>query len=85
MELFWSSGLDKTMGKHEESSAMEGGIGSSGWGGGHGSRWDQSSNEEDGTDSYYQKMIQANPNNPIFLANYAKFLKEVYTYTYIYA
>ncbi|CAI9761230.1 unnamed protein product [Fraxinus pennsylvanica] len=27
--------------------------------------------------SYYQKMIEANPSNTLFLANYAKFLKEV--------
>ncbi|XP_073035963.1 uncharacterized protein [Primulina eburnea] len=29
------------------------------------------------TDAYYETMIEANPGNPLFLANYAKFLKEV--------
>lgn len=29
------------------------------------------------TDAYYQKMIEANPGNALFLGNYAKFLKEV--------
>lgn len=29
------------------------------------------------TDEYYQKIIQDNPHNPLFLGNYAKFLKEV--------
>lgn len=33
--------------------------------------------ETDSTDVYYQKMIEANPGNPLFLGNYAKFLKEV--------
>lgn len=31
----------------------------------------------DCTDAYYQKMIEANPGNPLLLSNYAKFLKEV--------
>ncbi|KAK8501332.1 hypothetical protein V6N13_027031 [Hibiscus sabdariffa] len=40
--------------------------------------WDStSSNENDGTDLYYQKMIEANPGNSLLLSNYAKFLKEV--------
>ncbi|KZV56054.1 hypothetical protein F511_06071 [Dorcoceras hygrometricum] len=29
------------------------------------------------TDAYYETMIEANPGNPLLLANYAKFLKEV--------
>ncbi|CAN6540802.1 unnamed protein product [Malus baccata var. baccata] len=29
------------------------------------------------TDLYYQKMIDANPGNPMLLSNYARFLKEV--------
>lgn len=29
------------------------------------------------TDVYYQKMIEANPGNPLLLSNYAKFLKDV--------
>ncbi|XWS27017.1 hypothetical protein CRYUN_Cryun26dG0079700 [Craigia yunnanensis] len=38
--------------------------------------WD-SNNGNDGTDLYYQKMIEANPGNSLLLSNYAKFLKEV--------
>ncbi|XP_022749672.1 uncharacterized protein LOC111299041 [Durio zibethinus] len=38
--------------------------------------WD-SNNGSDGTDLYYQKMIEANPGNSLLLSNYAKFLKEV--------
>lgn len=33
------------------------------------------------TEAYYEMMIEANPGNPLFLANYAKFLKEV-TYNF---
>ena len=29
------------------------------------------------TDAYYQKMIDANPRNPMLLSNYARFLKDV--------
>ncbi|KAB2076773.1 hypothetical protein ES319_A06G061900v1 [Gossypium barbadense] len=53
------------------------GIGG-GRGGGDGS--DGSDNEwngKDSTDTYYQKMIQANPGNSLLLSNYARFLKEV--------
>ncbi|KAL4332894.1 hypothetical protein GQ457_07G041090 [Hibiscus cannabinus] len=35
------------------------------------------SDGNDGTDLYYQKMIEANPGNSLLLSNYAKFLKEV--------
>lgn len=31
----------------------------------------------DRMDGYYQNMIEANPNDPLLLGNYAKFLKEV--------
>lgn len=31
-------------------------------------------------DLYYQNMITANPENPLFLSNYARFLKEVHFY-----
>jgi hypothetical protein len=34
-------------------------------------------NELKCTETYYQKMIQANPGNGLLLSNYAKFLKEV--------
>ncbi|KAE8678782.1 equilibrative nucleotide transporter 8-like [Hibiscus syriacus] len=58
------------------------GIGSGGDGGGSDtddnewSSWD-SNNRNDGTELYYQKMIEANPGNSLLLSNYAKFLKEV--------
>ncbi|KAI9107385.1 hypothetical protein K1719_021422 [Acacia pycnantha] len=32
----------------------------------------------DNTNAYYQKMIEANPDNALLLGNYARFLKEVY-------
>ncbi|KAJ7978926.1 Tetratricopeptide repeat protein [Quillaja saponaria] len=38
--------------------------------------WD-SNRENNMTDVYYQNMIEANPGNPLFLSNYARFLKEV--------
>ncbi|KAE8732792.1 equilibrative nucleoside transporter family protein [Hibiscus syriacus] len=38
--------------------------------------WDPN-NGNDITDSYYQKMIQANPGNSLLLGNYARFLQEV--------
>lgn len=31
----------------------------------------------EGTDAYYEWMIEANPGNPLLLSNYAKFLKEI--------
>ena len=40
--------------------------------------WD-SNQGNDGTDLYYQKMIEANPGNSLLLSNYARFLKEVST------
>ncbi|KAE8674335.1 equilibrative nucleotide transporter 8-like [Hibiscus syriacus] len=39
--------------------------------------WWDSNSGNDGTELYYQKMIEANPRNPLLLSNYAKFLKEV--------
>lgn len=57
---------------------VEGG-GGGGWdnndGGGSGF-WD-SNHGNDGTDLYYRAMIEANPGNPLFLSNYARYLKEV--------
>ncbi|CAI9769846.1 unnamed protein product [Fraxinus pennsylvanica] len=44
---------------------------------GSGSQDPNSWNGNESTDSYYQKMIEANPSNSLLLANYAKFLKEV--------
>ncbi|BAT76345.1 uncharacterized protein HKW66_Vig0027670 [Vigna angularis] len=64
-----------------ESASTEGGGsgGGGGWdngdGGGSGC-WD-SNNGNDGTDLYYRTMIEANPGNPLFLGNYARYLKEV--------
>ncbi|TKY54846.1 hypothetical protein E2542_SST19259 [Spatholobus suberectus] len=52
-----------------------GGGWDSGEGGGSGF-WD-SSNGNDSTDLYYRTMIEANPGNPLFLGNYARYLKEV--------
>ncbi|XP_051136282.1 uncharacterized protein LOC127254956 [Andrographis paniculata] len=53
-------------------------------GGGRGSDDGHSSSPDPGreygresTNAYYETMIQANPGNPLLLANYAKFLKEV--------
>ncbi|KAL5065114.1 hypothetical protein RYX36_026851 [Vicia faba] len=41
------------------------------------SRFGDSNHGNDSTDLYYRAMIEANPGNPLFLSNYAKFLKEV--------
>jgi len=63
----------------ETASAEGGGSGGGGWdkadGGGSGF-WD-SNNGNDSTDLYYRTMIEANPGNPLFLGNYARYLKEV--------
>lgn len=45
---------------------------------GDGSGYWDSYHGHDSTDVYYQKMIEANPNNPLLLRNYATYLKEVY-------
>ncbi|KAL2516589.1 Tetratricopeptide repeat (TPR)-like superfamily protein [Forsythia ovata] len=62
-----------------------GGVGGGGGGGGRGSDDGLGSGSQDpnnwngneSTDSYYQRMIEANPCNSLVLANYAKYLKEV--------
>lgn len=41
------------------------------------SRFGDSNHGNDSTDLYYRTMIEANPGNPLFLGNYAKYLKEV--------
>lgn len=46
-----------------------GGSGDRGGGGG--------GDDSNSTDVYYQKMLEANPGNPLLLMNYAKFLHEV--------
>ncbi|XP_077211136.1 uncharacterized protein LOC143846560 [Tasmannia lanceolata] len=51
--------------------------GGNGFGNGGGSDFSDSNNGNYSTDAYYQKMIEANPGNALFLGNYAKFLKEV--------
>ncbi|XP_068648308.1 uncharacterized protein [Aristolochia californica] len=48
-----------------------GGEGEGGWG------FSDSNNRHECTDAYYQRMIEANPGNALFLTNYAKYLKEV--------
>ncbi|XP_021298282.1 uncharacterized protein LOC110427165 [Herrania umbratica] len=54
------------------------GGGSDGGDDGGGSGFFESNNHgSDSTDVYYQKMIEANPSNPLLLGNYAKFLKEI--------
>ncbi|XP_059640213.1 uncharacterized protein LOC132282516 [Cornus florida] len=54
-----------------------GGRGSDG-GDGFGDSYDSNNGHgHDSTDTYYQKMIEANPGNGLLLGNYAKFLKEV--------
>lgn len=73
--------------------AVDGGSGGRGGGGkisgGGGGRSDGDDEEDGGssnfgsdhgnsiTDVYYQKIIEANPRNPLLLSNYAIFLKEV--------
>ncbi|KAL0441630.1 UNVERIFIED_CONTAM: hypothetical protein Sradi_0101900 [Sesamum radiatum] len=64
---------------------VAGGGGGGICGGGRGSNDGSGSDSQDpgswhgseNTDAYYEMMIQANPGNPLLLANYAKFLKEV--------
>ncbi|XP_019440244.1 PREDICTED: uncharacterized protein LOC109345603 [Lupinus angustifolius] len=64
----------------EEEGEVEGGGGDrGGWNnndGGSSGFWD-SNNGNDSTDLYYRTMIEANPGNPLFLSNYARYLKEV--------
>ncbi|KAL0354796.1 UNVERIFIED_CONTAM: hypothetical protein Sradi_3926500 [Sesamum radiatum] len=63
---------------------VAGGGGGGICGGGRGSNDGSGSDSQDpgswhgseNTDAYYEMMIQANPGNPLLLANYAKFLKE---------
>ncbi|XAR66890.1 hypothetical protein NMG60_11013261 [Bertholletia excelsa] len=55
-----------------------GGGGGSDWVDGEGgSGYGDSNSGRNGTDLYYQKMIEANPGNSLLLGNYARFLKEV--------
>ncbi|KAK1549936.1 hypothetical protein Q3G72_010808 [Acer saccharum] len=54
-----------------------GGGGGSDGGDGRWGSWESNNNGNDSMDDYYQKMIKADPGNPLLLGNYAKFLKEV--------
>ncbi|XP_030516292.2 uncharacterized protein LOC115729804 [Rhodamnia argentea] len=53
-----------------------GGSSDGGDGGGRFEDWDANRGKE-GTDSYYKRMIEADPGNALILSNYARFLKEV--------
>ncbi|XP_023745169.1 uncharacterized protein LOC111893336 isoform X1 [Lactuca sativa] len=75
--LFSSSGLDYNEGcgvrlMEDGTGGSDGGGKICGGGGGNGDY-----NGSDGTDVYYQNMIEANPGNSLILGNYAKYLKEV--------
>ncbi|KAF5725831.1 hypothetical protein HS088_TW23G00561 [Tripterygium wilfordii] len=66
----------------EKDCEVGGGIGGGGGkicggGGGGSDRGDSSNNGNDSMDSYYQRMIEANPSNGLLLGNYARFLKEI--------
>ncbi|KAL7152541.1 hypothetical protein ABFS83_04G105000 [Erythranthe nasuta] len=74
------------MEKMSQTLVVGGGGGSRGGGsGGRGSSDGSGSGQQDPgnwnareiTDAYYATMIESNPGNPLLLANYAKFLKEV--------
>ena len=53
------------------------GGGGSDFGDDGGSGFGESNKGIENTDVYYQRMIEADPGNPLLLSNYAKFLKEV--------
>ncbi|KAF8406934.1 hypothetical protein HHK36_006055 [Tetracentron sinense] len=86
--LFSSSGLDESVEGIEEGCVggdagsdggriCGGGGGSNGGNGNGDSGFSDSNHGNDRTDVYFQKMIEANPENALLLGNYAKFLKEV--------
>ncbi|PIN22032.1 hypothetical protein CDL12_05251 [Handroanthus impetiginosus] len=83
-----SSGLGAAASAPERENAPQAVVGGGGCGmcgGGRGPNDGSDSGSKDpgswygheSTDAYYETMIQANPGNPLLLANYAKFLKEV--------
>nr|XP_043624322.1 uncharacterized protein LOC122595909 [Erigeron canadensis] len=80
--LFLKSGFydddgdDRGVDVMEEEGGDGGGVGKVFGRGGNGNDH-ENENHNDGTDSYYLNMIQANPGNSMLLSNYAKFLKEV--------
>ncbi|XP_009803428.1 uncharacterized protein [Nicotiana sylvestris] len=62
--------------ENDGGSGGDGGRISGGGGGGDGS--DECPDSDHGSiEEYYQELIKGDPNNPLFLGNYAKFLKEV--------
>ncbi|KAJ6296346.1 hypothetical protein OIU78_024235 [Salix suchowensis] len=71
----------------EKESSLESGLFFEGFGDGEKGEGDngvlgafgfrQSNKGIENTDVYYRTMIEANPGNPLFLRNYARFLKEV--------
>ncbi|PWA42955.1 hypothetical protein CTI12_AA540240 [Artemisia annua] len=75
--------LKKNVGDESNKMLQTGVIGGRGDNGGrlclgHGNRSGGGSDHgHDKTDLYYQKMMEANPENALLLANYAKFLQEV--------
>lgn len=79
--IFSSSGLgEKTDSNVIQTLVMGGGAGNDGGkicGGAGGGGGLDGGDHIHSTDVYYQKMIEANPGNPLLLGNYAKFLKEV--------
>ncbi|KAI3711696.1 hypothetical protein L1987_70236 [Smallanthus sonchifolius] len=64
--------LFSTSGLYGNGGGGGGGEGKRSGGGGHGN-----DHEDESTDLYYRSMIEANPENPMLLSNYAKYLKEV--------
>lgn len=44
-----------------------------------GDRGDGSGSDSNSTDAYYNKMLRADPGNPLLLTNYARFLPEMMT------
>eukprot|EP00262_Sarcandra_glabra_P015291 TRINITY_DN4676_c1_g1_i1.p1 TRINITY_DN4676_c1_g1~~TRINITY_DN4676_c1_g1_i1.p1 ORF type:complete len:277 (+),score=63.15 TRINITY_DN4676_c1_g1_i1:106-936(+) len=87
--LFSSSGLNEccsVLGLNDKALVLGGDFGGicGGGGGGGGSNGggfgcsDSYNNNGSGSaDAYYKTMIEANPGNPLFLGNYARYLKEV--------
>ncbi|XP_028766362.1 uncharacterized protein LOC114724214 isoform X2 [Neltuma alba] len=85
-ELFSCCGLDEVVmevdarKKYNMAQSLVLGGGGKGCDGGRGNLWDYSeggNHERDNTNAYYQKMIEANPDDALLLGNYARFLKEV--------
>lgn len=76
-----SFGVDEGCGVGGGGGKFCGGGGSDG--GDNEDSWN-SNNGNHGTDLYYQKMIEANPGNSLLLSNYAKFLKEVTLFVYLF-